>query len=96
MMITIEIYKQEIETELDLAREKLVQLKTNIRSLSDEKRLEVMKDVEDLEQMSNDMKTKLKELNVEMKDSWEQIKNDIDSSRSKINDTFARLNRSLV
>lgn len=95
-MITIEIYKQEIETELDLAREKLVQLKTNIRSLSDEKRLEVMKDVEDLEQMSNDMKTKLKELNVEMKDSWEQIKNDIDSSRSKINDTFARLNRSLV
>jgi chromosome segregation ATPase len=96
MMITIEIYKQEIETELDLAREKLVQLKTNITSLSDEKRLEVMKDVEDLEQMSNDMKTKLKELNVEMKDSWEQIKNDIDSSRSKINDTFARLNRSLV
>lgn len=95
-MITIEIYKQEIETELDLAREKLVQLKTNIRSLSDEKRLELMKDVEDLEQMSSDMKTKLKELNVEMEDSWEQIKNDIDSSRSKINDTFARLNRSLV
>lgn len=95
-MITIEIYKQEIETELDLAREKLIALKSKIRSLSDTKRLEVMKDIEGLEQMSNDMKTKLKELNVEMKDSWEQIKNDIDSSRSKINDTFARLNRSLV
>jgi Leucine-rich repeat (LRR) protein len=95
-MNTIEIYKQEIEAELELAREKLVALKTKIRSLSDTKRLEVMKDVEGLEQISNDMKNKLKELNIEMKDSWEQIKNDIDSSRNKINDTFARLNRSLV
>ncbi len=95
-MNTIEIYKQEIEAELELAREKLVALKTKIRSLSDTKRLEVMKDVEGLEQISNDMKNKLKELNTEMKDSWEQIKNDIDSSRNKINDTFARLNRSLV
>jgi hypothetical protein len=95
-MNTIEIYKQEIEAELELAREKLVALKTKIRSLSDTKRLEVMKDVEGLEQISNDMKNKLKELNIEMKDSWEQIKNDIDSSRNKINDTLARLNRSLV
>jgi hypothetical protein len=81
-MNTIEIYKQEIEAELELAREKLVALKTKIRSLSDTKRLEVMKDVEGLEQISNDMKNKLKELNIEMKDSWEQIKNDIDSSRN--------------
>ena len=95
-MITIEIYKQEIEAELDLAREKLIELKRNIRGLSDTKRLEVMKEVEDLEQMSSEMKIKLKELSVEMEDSWEQIKNDIDSSRSKINDTFASINRSLV
>ena len=95
-MIKIEIYKQEIEAELDLAREKLVELKTNIRGLSDTKRLEVMKEVEDLEEMSSEMKTKLKELSVEMEDSWAQIKNDIDSSKKKINDTFASINRSLV
>lgn len=95
-MITIEIYKQEIEDELDLSREKLVEFKTKIRGLSDTKRLEVMVEVEDLEQISSKMKIKLKELNVEMEDSWEQIKNDIDSSRNRINDAFASLNRSLV
>lgn len=95
-MITIDIYKQEIEAELDLVREKLIALKTKIRGLSDTKRLESMEEFKSLEAMASDMKTKLKKLNVEMEDSWEQIKNDIDSSRSKINDTFASLNRSLV
>jgi Leucine-rich repeat (LRR) protein len=95
-MSTIETYKQEIEAELDLAREKLVELKTKIRSLSDAKRLESIEEVEELEQMASDMKSKLKELSVEMEDSWEQIKDDIDSSRNTINDAFARLNRSLV
>lgn len=95
-MITIEIYKQEIEAEIDLAREKLVALKTKIRGLSDTKRIEAMEEFKNLEDMASDMKIKLKELSVEMEDSWEQIKNDIDSSRNKINNTFARLNRSLV
>lgn len=95
-MITIDIYKQEIEAELDLVREKLIALKTKIRGLSDTKRLESMEEFKSLEAMASDMKTKLKKLNVEMEDSWEQIKNDIDSSRSNINDTFASLNRSLV
>lgn len=95
-MISIEIYKQEIEAELDLVREKLVAFKTKIRGLSDTKRLESMEEFKSLEAMASDMKTKLKKLNVEMEDSWEQIKNDIDSSKSKINDTFASLNRSLV
>jgi hypothetical protein len=95
-MITIKIYKQEIEAEIDLVREKLVALKTKIRDLSDVKRLEVIEEVENLEQMSSKMKIKLKELNVEMEDSWEQIKNDIDDSKNRINDAFANLNRSLV
>ena len=95
-MITIKIYKQEIEAEIDLVREKLVALKTKIRDLSDMKRLEIIEEVKDLEQMSSKMKIKLKELNVEMEDSWEQIKNDIDDSKNRINDAFANLNRSLV
>lgn len=95
-MIIIEIYKQEIETELDLVREKLVELKTKIRGLSDTKRLESMEEFKSLEAMASGMKTKLKKLDVEMEDSWEQIKNDIDSSRNRINDAFACLNRSLV
>lgn len=95
-MITIKIYKQEIEAQIDIVREKLVALKTKIRDLSDVKRLEVIEEVEDLEQMSSKMKIKLKELNVEMEDSWEQIKNDIDGSKNRINDAFANLNRSLV
>ncbi len=95
-MSTIETYKQEIETELDLAREKLVELKTKIRGLSDAERLESIEEVEGLEEMANDMRTKIKELNEEMEDSWEQIKGDIESSRNTINEAFERLNRSLV
>ena len=95
-MSTIETYKQEIEAELDHAREKLVELKTKIRALSDAKRLESVDDVEELENMVNDMKAKIKEFNKEVEDSWEQIKNDIDSSQNKINESFARLNRGLV
>lgn len=95
-MNTIETYKQEIETELDLAREKLVELKTKIRGLSDVERLESIEEVEGLEEMANDMRTKIKELNEVMEDSWEQIKGDIESSRNTINEAFERLNRSLV
>jgi chromosome segregation ATPase len=95
-MSTIETYKQEIETELDLVREKLIELKTKIRGLSDVERLESIEEVEGLEEMANDMRTKIKELNEVMEDSWEQIKGDIESSRNTINEAFERLNRSLV
>ncbi|MDD2896161.1 MAG: hypothetical protein PHG81_09080 [Aliarcobacter sp.] len=95
-MSTIETYKQEIEKELDLALEKLVELKTKIRSLSDVERLDFIKDVESLETMANEMMDRVKEINVEMENSWEQIKGDVDSSLIKINEGFERLNRSLV
>ena len=95
-MSTIETYKQEIETELDLIREKLVELKAKIRGFSDVERLDSIEEVEGLEKMASDMRTKLKQLNEEMEDSWEQIKGDIDSSKDTINDAFGRLNRGLV
>ncbi len=95
-MSTIETYKQEIETQLDLAREKLVELKTKIRGFSDTQRIESLEEVEELESIASNMKTKINELNKEMDDSWEQIKGDIDSAQSRINEAFARLNRSLV
>ncbi len=92
-MSTIETYKQEIETELDHIREKLVELKAKIRGFSDVERLDSL---EGLEKMASDMMTKIMELNEDMEDSWEQIKGDIDSSRNRINEAFGRLNRSLV
>jgi len=95
-MNTIEKYKLEIETELDHVREKLVELKSKIRGFSDAERLDSIQEVEELEQIADEMRIKLKELNVEMEDSFEQIKGDIDSSRSTIDEAFARLNRSLV
>ena len=95
-MSTIETYKQEIEAELDLTREKLVELKTKIRGLSDAKRLESIEEVEGLEEMARDMRSKIKELSEEMEDSWAQIKGDIDSSKSTIDEAFARLNRAMV
>lgn len=95
-MSTIELYKQEIETALEHAKEKLVSLKSKIRSFSDVERLEFIKDNEELEKMTNDMRTKIKELNTEMEDSLNQIKDDIDSSNNVINESFAKLNRSLV
>ncbi len=95
-MNIIEKYKQEIEAELDLAREKLVELKMKIRGFSDVERLNSLEEVEGLEKMIIDMRTKLKELTVEMEDSWKQIKGDIDSSKKTIDEAFERLNRSLV
>lgn len=95
-MSTIETYKQEIEKELNLALEKLVELKTKIRTLSDTERLEFIKDVESLETMANEMRARVKEINIEMENSWEQIKGDVDSSLITINEGFERLNRSLV
>ena len=95
-MNTIEIYKQEIEAELDLAPEKLDELKAKIRSFSDVERIESLEDIEELEKIASEMRTKIQDFNESMEDSWVQIKGDIDSSRNKINDAFARLNRSLV
>jgi len=95
-MSTIEAYKQEIETELDIARKKLVELKEKIRGFSDIERISSFKNVEDLEKMASDLKAKIQELNEDMEDSWEQIKGDIDSSRKKIDEAFSRLDRSLV
>lgn len=95
-MSTIETYKQEIEKELNLALEKLVELKTKIRTLSDTERLDFIKDVESLETMANEMRARVKEINIEMENSWEQIKGDVNSSLITINESFERLNRSLV
>lgn len=95
-MNTLETYKHEIETELDLAREKLDELKAKIRGFSDVERIQSFEKVEELEKMASDLRTKIRELNVNMEDSLEQIKGDIDSSRNKINEAFARLNRGLV
>ena len=95
-MSTIETYKQEIETELDHARKKLDELKERIRGFSDVERIESLEDIEELEKIASEMRTKIQDFNESMEDSWVQIKGDIDSSRNKINDAFARLNRSLV
>jgi len=95
-MSIIETYKQEIEAELDLVREKLVELKEKIRGLSDVERIQSLEKIEELETMDSDVRAKMEELNEDMAESWDQIKGDIDSSRERINDSFARLNRSLV
>jgi len=95
-MSIIETYKQEIEAELDLVREKLVELKEKIRGLSDVERIQSLEKIEELEMMDSDVRAKMEELNEDMAESWDQIKGDIDSSRERIHDSFARLNRSLV
>jgi chromosome segregation ATPase len=95
-MSTLETYKQEIETELDSARTKLVELKAKIRGFSDVERIQSFKDVEELEKMASEMRTKIRDLNEDMEGSLDQIKGDIDNSRNKINKAFERLNRSLV
>lgn len=95
-MNTIEVYKQEIEAALDHAREKLDELKAKIRGFSDVERLQSFEKIEELEKMASDMKTKMSELNVDMEESWEQIKNDIDNSLKTINEAFVKLNKSLV
>lgn len=95
-MSTIETYKREIEAELDLARETIFELKAKIRSFSDVERIQSVEEVEEIEKIASDIRTKISELNEDMKDSWEQIRSDIDNSRDTINKAFERLNRALV
>lgn len=95
-MTTIETYTQEIEAALDLARGKLIELKSRIRAFSDVERLDSIEEVEELEKMANDIRIKIKDLNEEMEDTLEQIKGDIDNSKNTIDEAFARLNRAMV
>ena len=95
-MTTIAIYKQEIENELDKVREILEEFKGRIEDLSDVERIDTIQDVEELEKMASDIRAKVIKINDEMEYSWEQIKNDVDSSIDTIKEAFARLNRALV
>lgn len=95
-MNTKDAYKQKIEAELDFTREKLVELKTKIRGFSDVERLDSLEKLEGLEKMASDLRSKIKELNVEMEDSLEQIKSDINSSKKTIDEAFEKLNSAMV
>lgn len=95
-MTTIEIFKQEIENELDQIKQTLEELKLRIRNLSDVERVDSVQDIEELEKVASDMRVKIMKLNDDMEDSLDQIKNDVNSSRNIIKEAFARLNRALV
>ncbi|MDY0233777.1 MAG: hypothetical protein RBS11_07030 [Sulfurimonas sp.] len=95
-MNIIEIYTGEIEVELNLVHTKLAELKAKVRSLSDTQRLNSFENVQELEDIANDMVSKVKELQKDMEDSWKQIQDDVQSSHDTVDDAFARLNRSLA
>jgi len=95
-MNIIEIYTGEIEVELNLVHTKLAELKAKVRGLSDTERLNSFENVQELEDIANDMVSKVKELQKDMEDSWKQIQDDVQSSHNTVDDAFARLNRSLA
>jgi len=95
-MNIIEIYTGEIEVELNLVHTKLAELKAKVEGLSDTERLNSFENVQELEDIANDMVSKVKELQKDMEDSWKQIQDDVQSSHDTVDDAFARLNRSLA
>jgi hypothetical protein len=85
-MNTQEAYRQKIEAELDLARAKLAEFKTQPRSLTAEDRIQHIRRIEELEQRVVAAKAKWQELAGASDDVWHQMKAGAESTWKALQD----------
>lgn len=94
-MSTKEAYKQKVEAELELAQAHLSELKAQAKSVTADARIEYDKQVDALEQQVDATKAKLKELNEASEDTWERLKEGVESAwgalSAAVRDTIAKL-----
>jgi uncharacterized protein YhaN len=79
-MSSKEAYKQKIEAELNLAKAKLAELKAQADSSAADARIKYAAQFEELEQKVDATKAKLKELGEASEDTWERLKDGVESS----------------
>lgn len=73
-------YKQKIEAELEVVQAKLAEYKAEAKSSAADVRIEYTKHVDDLEKMADTINAKLKELEVSGEDTWEALKEGLESA----------------
>lgn len=79
-MSTKEAYKQKIEAELELAKAKLAELKAQANSSAADARIKYAEQLDELEQKIDATKAKLRELDEASEDTWERLKEGVESS----------------
>jgi Fe-Mn family superoxide dismutase len=75
-----EEYRKKIEAEVELVQTKLAEWKASIKSTAAGARIKYAKQMEEVEQKMTAMKARLKELGEAGEDSWEQLKDGVQSS----------------
>jgi len=93
-MSTKEAYKQKVEAELELAQAKLAEFKAKAKIATADARIKYTKQVDDLEQKIDATKAKLKELGEASEDTWERLKDGVESTwnalRTTVRDATAK------
>lgn len=79
-MSTKEAYKQKIEAEVALVQAKLVVLKAQANNYAADASIKYAKQIDELEQGLVATKAKLKELSEASDDSWEHLKDGMEST----------------
>ena len=72
-------YMKKIEAEIELAQAKLVELKASAKVSAADARIKYERLIDDLEQLLDDTKTKLKELGSSSDDAWGELKDGVES-----------------
>ncbi|HEX5329222.1 hypothetical protein [Sulfuricurvum sp.] len=79
-MSTKEAYKQKLNAELGLAQAKLIEFKAEAKNSAADVRVKYNEQLDDLQQMIDTTKEKLKELDNAGEDAWEHLKEGIESA----------------
>lgn len=87
-MSTKEAYKQKMNAELELAQSKLVEFKAEVKNSAADVRIKYNEHLDELQQMVDTTKEKLKELDTAGNDAWEHLKEGIESAWNSLGTTL--------
>jgi len=87
-MSTKDAYKQKIEAEVELAQARLAEFKAHAKGSAADARIKYAKQVEELEQGVDAMKTKLQELGEANEDAWGHLKDEVESAWDSLKDSL--------
>lgn len=77
-MSTQDAYRQKVEAEIELAQAKLIELKAHAKNVAADVRIKYEGMIDDLEQMLDTTKTKLRELGSSTDGAWEDLKGGVE------------------
>lgn len=83
-----EAYKMKIEAELEMAQSKLLAWKAEAKNFSANAFLEFNKQVDELEQHFDQLKSMLKGLDEARESSWDKVKDGVDTALNSLGKTL--------